>query len=628
MKSMPHSMQQGVILSVLVSCLIFCLNFSTNAGDNIGQDTLNRLKAATVQVKVEYAQPFENNSSWGTGFLVGPGLVMTNAHVVSDKIPTRVFVHNDYLSPVEARVVAFRYDTNDVDKGDIVEYIAHTIMKRARISGINLANPFTSYDVALLSFDPNAAQNLPMLAFSPQAIPNESVYAIGYPGADQPSEHRWQQYSSSSRSSTPVTVTAGRVRQVIEGAPRLVMHDALSKFGNSGGPVVNARGEVVGMQTWSAEADGQGTVISFALSGNDLANFVRQRGFVTGQPNAHDYRTFVMRAADAGDANFLALAGLFSFLGDGGFGHDHEAATRYLAEAINRDPQNPNAYLYRAGLAAVLARSQNLRTQEQAARLLQIANNSTRVGPGSRHPDNRLLSYEAALYMQGRAGQFPYNPNRSLVLAEKAMEDGSYAIPLALTGFLYYFGDSSAGRNHEMALENARESARNGITEGIALLAHMYYDSDAIPKNDYNQKTARFLAKYAADRNDPWALGLLANMYYESGDAGEREQAYELARRGLDSGNRLAAYCLGRMAWDAYLANPADATQAAKAWALLDLAEKRGVRINLPGNGGYGAALHSAGQILASLPADVQPWIRQEGMRELQVMGGIQAPMQ
>lgn len=621
---------KSMLQSILPFALMCAVVSPAAAREAVDRDTMQRLRAATVQVSVEYGSPFENKTSWGTGFVVGDGLVMTNAHIVSDKIPTRVYIHNEFLPQTEARVIAFQYDTNGFDKGDIVEYIANALVANAEIGAVTLSNTSTNYDVALLAFTPRPEARLPVLSFARQAAPNESVFAIGYPGSDRPAPPRRQQYASGPGSgpATPVTVTAGRVRQVLEGDPQLVMHDALSKFGNSGGPVVNARGEVVGMQTWSMEPDRRGVVTSFALSGTDLSGFLEQYGrgpimygrgaaFRRNRGEGRDARAFVLRAAEAGDADYLALAGLLSFLGDCGFARDPNAAAYYLQQAMAIAPRSPNAYLYQAGLAAVQVASPAVRSNYRADQLLRAANNSQAVGKNSRHPDYRLLAFESSLYMQGGAAGFPYDPNRALTLAEKAME-GAFAIPLALTGFHYYFGDAYAGRDHGMALEHAREAARNGIPEGMALLAYLYYDSDVIAKTPANLQTARTLAQYAADMGEPWALGLLANICYDSGNPQERSQAYALATRGANCDNRFALYCLGRIAWDAFLANPGDLAMAAKAWSLVDAAEHKGVRIALPGWAGRTAAVTSAKDMLSGFAPDVQQWLLAAGKREQQ----------
>jgi len=80
---------------------------SVSAVEYIAPDVNQRVKAATVMVHLEYQSPgSEHQVSWGTGFVIGDGLVMTNAHVVRDQEPIRIFIHNEYLPVTEAKIVA------------------------------------------------------------------------------------------------------------------------------------------------------------------------------------------------------------------------------------------------------------------------------------------------------------------------------------------------------------------------------------------------------------------------------------------------------------------------------------------------------------------------------------------
>ncbi len=606
---------------VVLLCAVISTSFlNAFAQEAIPQETLGRVRAATVMVYIEYDEPLADNVSWGTGFIVGDGLVMTNAHVVSERVPKRVMVRNDYIPPTEATVVASRYDTNEFLTGEAAQYIASTLINDANINVVTLTKKFTNFDVALLRVQ--LPPGLPVLGFTRDARANEPVYAVGFPGNGEPV------VSHDGRTAipgAPQRVTAGRVNKVINRDPQLVMHDALAKSGNSGGPIVNARGEVVAMQTWSTDPDYRGVVTSFGLASRDLAAFAEANGLrvaVSGQgiplnekrAPGSDAREFVLHYANEGDVNFLALAGLLHFMGDCGFARDPQAAVDYLVQAIQRGANSPNLHLFQAGLAAVLIETPGLNAPYQPRQLLQTANRSAMVSGNSQHPDYRLLAYEASQYMQGGANGFGYDPARSAMLANKAAE-GMFSLPLALTGYHAYFGDAGH-RDHDTAMFNAREAARSGLPEGLSLLAHIYYDSSVVPHTARTRAVAKALAQEAARKNDAWGMGLLANIYYESGDPAEAAQARELARAAAARGNRMGLYAIGRMAWDDYLANPGDATLAAKSWAFIDMAERQGVAVALRTGAGGGQVLRSSREILAYFPPDVQQWLVSEGRRE------------
>ncbi|MCD8352674.1 MAG: trypsin-like peptidase domain-containing protein [Planctomycetaceae bacterium] len=605
----------------LLLCAVIAAPFlNAFAQEAIPQETLGRVTAATVMVYIEYEEPLADNVSWGTGYIVGDGLVMTNAHVVSERVPKRIMIRNDYIPPTEATVLASRYDTNEFLTGEAVQYIASTLIADANINVVSLSKKFTNFDVALLKVQ--LPPGLPVLRFTKDARANEPVYAIGFPGSGEPV------ISHDGRNAipgAPLRVTAGRVNKVINRDPQLVMHDALAKSGNSGGPIVNARGEVVAMQTWSTDPDYRGVVTSFGLASRDLTAFAELNGgsvAVGGQgiplsekrAPGSDAREFVLHYANEGDVNFLALAGLLHYMGDCGFTRDPQLAVNYLVQAIQRGGNSPNVHLFQAGLAAVLIETPGLNAPYQPKELLMAANHSSSISQNSQLPDYRLLAYEAAQYMQGAANGFGYDPARSSMLANKALE-GAFSLPLALTGYHYYFGDTGH-RDHDTAMFNAREAARSGVPEGLSLLAHMYYDSSVVPHTARSRAVAKALAQEAAGKNDTWGMGLLANIYYESGDPAEAAQARELARTAAARGNRMGLYAIGRMAWDEYLANPGDATLAAKAWTFIDMAERQGVSVALRGGAGGGQVLRSSREVLAYFPPDVQQWLMSEGRRE------------
>lgn len=229
------------VLSLLFALFVSFSIFSASAIEYIAPDVNQRVKAATVMVHLEYQSPgSEHQFSWGTGFVIGDGLIMTNAHVVRDQAPIRIFIRNEYLPVTEAKIVAAQYDPNGAGY----------------------------YDVALLRFTPPSGMRLPALPFSTRVSPFESVFAFGYPGPMR----------ASSLGQVPMVVTGGKINEIIKANPYLLMHTALCKSGNSGGPLINTRGEVVGMQTWSTDPDGVEGVLSFAIGSEGLAAFVQQAG--------------------------------------------------------------------------------------------------------------------------------------------------------------------------------------------------------------------------------------------------------------------------------------------------------------------------------------------------------------
>lgn len=180
--------------------------------------------------------------SSGSGFVVvleGKYYIITNAHVV-----------------------------NAAARGEGALY-AYSI-QRKRYS-VSIVGGDTFYDIAVLEFDEAPGPEVQPLQFSEQE-PSlaQKVYAIGNPLGKY-----------------PYTITEG----ILSGKNRLyhrpttgrfgfLQHTATLIWGNSGGPLVDEQGRVVGVNTWieSSERDGQNYLFSqlnFALDGQRAIRLAR-----------------------------------------------------------------------------------------------------------------------------------------------------------------------------------------------------------------------------------------------------------------------------------------------------------------------------------------------------------------
>ena len=162
----------------------------------------------------------------GSGFIVNPkGYILTNYHVIEDAARISVILQS-----------------NEKFRGTVVGFDPET-------------------DVAVIKID--ASRDLPTVALgdSNAAQVGDWVLAMGSPfGLDQ-------------------TVTAGIISKKERESPyfnvfqRFLQTDAAINRGNSGGPLVNMRGEVIGMNSQIATSTGDYNGIGFALPSNET-NFV------------------------------------------------------------------------------------------------------------------------------------------------------------------------------------------------------------------------------------------------------------------------------------------------------------------------------------------------------------------
>ena len=165
----------------------------------------------------------------GSGFIVSPkGYILTNYHVIED-----------------AARITVGLQSNEKYRGTVVGFDPET-------------------DVAVIKID--ASKDLPTLTLgdSNAAQVGDWVLAMGSPfGLDQ-------------------TVTAGIISKKERESPyfnvfqRFLQTDAAINRGNSGGPLVNMRGEVIGMNSQIATSTGDYNGIGFALPSNETSFVYKQ----------------------------------------------------------------------------------------------------------------------------------------------------------------------------------------------------------------------------------------------------------------------------------------------------------------------------------------------------------------
>lgn len=165
--------------------------------------------------------------STGSGFVVAPGKVVTNHHVIAADGTTAtrrkviVVPHRDVSSePVESTVV------RDWAEGDL----------------------------ALLDAPGLGAQPIAIASAAPGK--DEPVHAVGYPGVTDKLLGRTPEQllvpAEPSVTSGSISLFSDRG---LGGAPvEVIFHTAAINHGNSGGPLVDACGRVIGVNTWGAAA--------------------------------------------------------------------------------------------------------------------------------------------------------------------------------------------------------------------------------------------------------------------------------------------------------------------------------------------------------------------------------------
>ncbi|KAK6469430.1 serine protease HTRA1-like [Huso huso] len=197
---------------------------------NFIADVVDKIAPAVVHLELFRRLPFTSQEipvSSGSGFIVSEdGWIVTNAHVLSNKQRIKVELKNG--EHCDAKV-------KDVDQ---------------------------KLDIALIKIESESPLPVLLLGRSADLRPGEFVVAVGSPFSLQN------------------TVTTGIVSTTQRGGKELglkdsdmeyIQTDAIINYGNSGGPLVNLDGEVIGMNTLKVTAG-----ISFAIPADKIRQFLAE----------------------------------------------------------------------------------------------------------------------------------------------------------------------------------------------------------------------------------------------------------------------------------------------------------------------------------------------------------------
>lgn len=198
--------------------------------DNYASEIFQKNKYSTVLLKSNYGNTF----SYGTGFIISKnGYVITNAHVVINKTNTTANMNFNFNENIIGEHLKQEIDELEIITLDI---------KR---------------DLALLKFIKDKTYNDVKLGNYEKTKTGDRVFVIGNSKGEG------------------LSITSG----IISDRSRLInkynniMTDATVNGGNSGGPLFNINGEVIGVIT-SGKIDAFS--MNYAIPINDVVNFIKK----------------------------------------------------------------------------------------------------------------------------------------------------------------------------------------------------------------------------------------------------------------------------------------------------------------------------------------------------------------
>ena len=182
----------------------------------------------------------------GTGFFVAPGIVATNRHVVGDA----------------ANVVIINKAIGRATRGTVIA------LSREE-----------ERDYALIRVEAGARPMPDPLPLCGIVKKTDKVGSWGFPGVLSKSDPKFQALVQGDLNAVPEEVySEGVVNVIYDTAPPMILHTATTSHGNSGGPLVNAQGCVVGISTMIHQDAKSYRQTNIALASGDLATFLWQNG--------------------------------------------------------------------------------------------------------------------------------------------------------------------------------------------------------------------------------------------------------------------------------------------------------------------------------------------------------------
>lgn len=219
----------------------------TSANQNI-QDAKNAVVQVMVCVQNKLGDWY--NLVGGTGFLVGTEAnaqyVITNDHVANA-------TSTNWLTDEIIQGMVAISEKDDYTK---IKTKVRVVLKRDSYIDATVVQSSTEADLAILKLDQPIYNRAPVaLDAENEPQSTETVYTLGFPGIVQAYQ------DDKIYTSDDVTVTDGSISKIaassaITGSPiTYINHSARISEGNSGGPLLNAEGNVIGVNSWSASTD-------------------------------------------------------------------------------------------------------------------------------------------------------------------------------------------------------------------------------------------------------------------------------------------------------------------------------------------------------------------------------------
>src|SRR5215471_16465477 len=181
----------------------------------------------------------DGSTVYGAGLLIEPGLVLTSQHVVAGATKLGAMLYRagrTSYTPMDGGLSRFLFENH----GDIID--------AEEVGGDSTT------DLAVVRLSTEAPPHVALPIAKDQVKPGDRILALGHP-----QETVW-------------SFTQGVVGAIEQGA---IQHDAAISHGSSGGPLLNTRGEVVGINIAKVVSEASG--LAFARPISMAARYLGER---------------------------------------------------------------------------------------------------------------------------------------------------------------------------------------------------------------------------------------------------------------------------------------------------------------------------------------------------------------
>ncbi|MBS0205804.1 MAG: DNA/RNA non-specific endonuclease [Planctomycetes bacterium] len=239
-----------------------------NAYETVPMDDWKHLNAPEIHQRLEPLFPSigrlelpltPNIPYGGTGFVVGPNLMMTNRHVAklfSDGVGTHVRFH------AGGSLVDFRRENGmpEPDPGTLI-----------RVTDVVMVHPF--WDMALLRMEglPATARPLPLSVTDPNGMVDQDVVVVGYPAQDFRNDADVQKRVFGTifgvKRMQPGKIRGRAKVRSFESEVMAMTHDSSTLGGNSGSAVIDVKtGTIIGLHFAGVYLEANYAVPTFELA--------------------------------------------------------------------------------------------------------------------------------------------------------------------------------------------------------------------------------------------------------------------------------------------------------------------------------------------------------------------------